>query len=171
MGALARRTAEMMVGSTDFHRESGRRVITNDDIRQAEAWRRRGDGWQSIAHRLQVNQIDLRMLCGDLPDPRKAQVAAAPEKRPMLIVPMGTGAWTGRRDQWRKSSVPNSVRLMAELARGQQVRGAAEAIGMLECDAWNHLKKLRRDGMVDSGGLKLTPKGWARLEVAGLAVR
>jgi len=175
MGMLARRAAEAMVGTTDFHRESGRRAITSEDVCWAEDRRRAGWGWQAIAAALKVNQTDLRTMCGDLADPKKAQAAAVAGATagPKLVIPPGVPPWQDPRgvSKWRRASVPAQVRLLAALVTTGRVQLAAQVIGLDEPSAWSHASKLRADGFIGSEGYGPTPKGWARLEAAGLAVR
>lgn len=63
--AAVQRAHGLGVSSLVPEGRAGKPVIEAIHIGYARTCRARGQGWQSIAHQLQVNVIDLRRACGD----------------------------------------------------------------------------------------------------------
>lgn len=130
-------------------RDSSRRGLDGADLAFARDCRRRGEGWQSIAHRLHCNVLTLRRAMGDLP----AEPAPPPRLTPLQQ----------RREQVMRA-IAEGARNVEAIIRGTHL-GPGE-IGVI-------VLRLRADGMIQGASrgetLRLTRDGERWLAPASAA--
>jgi hypothetical protein len=160
--------ARDVAGSPDMPAcSSVRRRMEAGDLRQAEAWRAQGRGWQTIARCLLVNETDLRMALGAMPDgslpARRCDDAPVRPERP---------------DRKGALGLRDLILLAVESGASNLIEVSVQA-GAATTSVSTTASLLRADGLMVRKSWRLTPEGQARcvelrragVEVEDLAVR